>query len=129
MANTYSLVTTNITDTAVDIGVISTTGPSTTAASLTIAIFKAGETGGMSQSLSDPGTNYGQSIGTVSFATLTPSTQYIVRLTGAPNVTTTSANFTTKIDRNTPRSATQEQWEYLVSKIKDLDSRISTIEN
>lgn len=129
MANTYSLATTNITDTAVDIKVVSTTGPSTTAASLTIAVSKIGETGGMSQSLSDPGTNSGQLVGTVSFASLTPSTQYVVRLTGAPNVTTTVQYFTTKIDRNTPRSATQEQWEDLASKIKNLDSRISALEN
>lgn len=129
MANTYSLVTTNITDTAVDVNVVSTTGPSTAAASLRVAVFKTGETGGITQTLSDPGTNSGQLVGTVSFPSLTPSTQYTVVLDGGPNVTTTTKYFTTKIDRNTPRSATQEQWEDLVSKIKDLDSRISTLEN
>lgn len=129
MANTYSLVTTNITDTAVDIEVVSATSPSTTAASLTVAVFKTGETGGISQPLSDPGTNSGQIVGTASFTSLAPSTQYTVTLTGGPNVVTTVKNFATKIDRNTPRSATQEQWEDLASKIKNLDSRISALEN
>ena len=124
MPNVYQLIPRNITDTSVDIQVISYTSPSTTISNITIGVHKSGETVGATQTLSDPGTNYGQVVGTLTFNSLSPRTQYSTTITGGTAISLIT--FKTLASPDTPRTATQAQWEDLASRVDSANNKIKS---
>lgn len=99
MAGSYILTATNITDTSADILVTDESSVAAEGVEVTM-------TGGISSVTSD-------SEGIASFTGLTASTSYTASATNG------SVTFTTKATGyNTPRAATQEQWEDLAERVE-----------
>lgn len=118
MANTYFLEPTNITDTSVDIKVKCVTAPSSTADYLTIRVLEEHGAGTKTIHITDPGTAVGQIVGTASFTSLTPETDYYATLSSPSGASAPVPYFKTKVAHDTPRVATQEQWENLATRVK-----------
>lgn len=128
MNNNYTLQIKNVTSTTADVDIYSATAPSTTA-------FQSGQIGFFKQSdpssvffnsFTDPGTPNGQKVATVYLTGLSPDTEYIVHVQ-IPFIGTYYP-FTTKISPDTPRVATQGQWEDLASRIKNLSYSTSEVD-
>lgn len=126
--NNYIVQAGTVTDTTITINITSNTSPTTTAGNRTLTLLFGGSGSGLTQIFHDAGKAPGQLVASVTFDELSPETTYQAYVSGS-GASSNKITVKTKIDRNTPRVATQEQWEDLVSKIKNLDSRISALEN
>ena len=121
MANNYQLQATNVTATSVTIAVISATPPAT--AAKTIGVILVDQRGvGVTHNLNDPGTTAGQIVGAETFTGLNPETIYFARVVSPDS--SNNLQVKTKIDPDTPRIATQQQWEDLASRVDSANGKI-----
>ena len=116
--NNYIVQAGTVTDTTITINIISNTSPTTTAGNRTLTLLFEGGGSGLTQLFHDDGKAPGQFVASVTFSELFPETTYQAYVSGSgasSNVITVK----TKIDRNTPRVATQEQWEDLKNHVNE----------